>query len=461
MKDISDTVFASSTTTAGELSGATLVFDGTKPASAFIDENWITLSLIGNFVHYPNRSLEIIIETNVGGSGNESQASKGFRHNTTQGKRFQFWQQDNIAPTGAGTLDTLRPNIKITFYHAAPCGGSVSAGTIVLSDTAVCTGTTTELVLQGSSQGVQTQVQWQSSNDGINFTDISGANQGNYTATINAKTFFRVIVSCGATSDTSLVASVNTLLPTYCYCYTSLGGGCSSYSIDSLSIIGTGFHASLTGCENNVAPHYSAYAPGPNYTATLTAGQTYTLTIRQTGSNITSLWIDYNHDGVFGTHEWTQVNTSSVTNGLQYKTFVVDTFALNGLTGMRVRSRSINAGVNDSTCACTGFSTGETEDFMVTITGGGTIGIEDHLLVMDVKVFPNPNKGSFVVETGGKNTAFLVEVSDVLGNVLLSKMEENGDGRINIDLDATPGIYFVRGVNILNRRAFVKKIVIE
>jgi hypothetical protein len=461
LKDIPDTLFASSSTPATEMSGATLVFNGNLANTDFTINNWVTIPCSFPFVHFADKSLEVIVETNAGGSGSDnSTISKVFRRNDANAKRFQYWQQDNTAPSGAGTLDTLRPNITINYTNASLCTGTPTAGSALASDTAVCVNSTVDLMLSGVNGGSQITYQWQLSMDGVNYTDIAGANQLSYTYTMTAATWFRGVVSCGVNSDISTPVYVNLLLPTYCYCSTALGGGCSGYSIDSLSIIGTGFNASLNGCENNMAPHYSAYAPTGNYTATLGAGQTYTLTIRQTGNNITSLWIDYNHDGVFGTTEWTQVNTVSATGALFNKTFTTGTFALNGLTGMRVRSRASGV-LNDSTCACTGFNSGETEDFMITITGGGTIGIEDHLSTMDAKVFPNPSKGSFVVETGGKNTAFLVEVSDILGNVIFSKTEESGDGRIRIDLNADPGVYLVRGLNILNRSAFVKKIVIE
>ncbi|MCD6066751.1 MAG: hypothetical protein K0S33_1577 [Bacteroidetes bacterium] len=462
MKDITDTAFVMASGLSTELSGATLVYNGGLANTDFASNSWITLNLGTPFIHYPAKSLEIIIETNVGGAGSDpSPVSKEFRRNATSVKRFQYWQQDNTVPTGTGALDTLRPNITINYSAANPCTGIPVAGMALPSDSAVCLNSTVDLILTGTNPGTSISYQWQASADGVNFTDIAGANQQSYIHTMTALTWFRGIVSCGSNSDTSTVGRVGILLPVYCYCSATLGGGCATHSVDSLSIQGTGFNASLNGCENNAAPHYSTYPATGNYTATLSAGQTYTMTIRQTGSNITSLWIDYDHDGVFGVNEWTQLNTSSITNGLLHKAFTLPADAYNGLTGMRVRSRATTALVNDSTDACTGFASGETEDFLITITGGGTIGIADPISTADVTIFPNPNKGSFTIETSTTNTAWLVEVSDVLGKVVLSQTEESGDGKIAVQLNTAPGVYFVKGINILNRSAFVKKVIVE
>lgn len=459
LKEITASVFASSSALSTEMSGATLVYNDTLNNTDFVDNAWTTITFSNSFIYNPANNLEIIIETNAGGSGNESQLSKGFRYNTASAKRFQFWQQDNTVPTGTGTLDTLRPNITINYTNASICSGTPNPGVILASDTAVCSGSTVDLTLQGNSSGFGMQYVWQYSNDSVNWTNVNGQ-QTNYTAQVNSITYFKCMAICFFSTAETPVVKVNTLLPIYCYCDDNIGGGCSGYSIDSLSINSTTFNAALTGCENNTSSHYSKYPASGNYTTTLAAAQTYTMTIRQTGNNITSMWIDYDHDGVFGINEWKQLNTTSATNGLASAAFTVPASAYNGLTGMRVRTRA--SGVqNDSTSACTSFASGETEDFLITISGGLNIGLKDQVNKTDVSIYPNPSNGAFTIETEGENNLFKLELIDVLGNTILQTEERSVNGKINVNFKASYGVYFIKGINTVNRDYFIKRIVIE
>ena len=461
LKEITAPFFTTSTTLSSELNAATLVFNDTLNNTDFVDSAWTTIMFSNSFIYNPANNLEIIIETNAGGSGNEGQLSKGFRYNGAPAKCFQYWQQDNTAPTGTGTLDpdSLRPNITINYTSATMCSGTPNPGVILASDTAVCAGSTVDLVLQGNSSGWGMQYVWQYSTDSINWTNVNGQ-QTNYSSQVNSITYFKCMAICFFSTAETPVISVNTLLPIYCYCDDNIGGGCSGYSIDSLSINSTTFNVTVTGCENNVSSHYSKYPASGNYTATLTAAQTYTMTIRQTGNNITSMWIDYDHDGVFGINEWEQLNTTSTTNGLSNAAFTVPSTAYNGLTGMRVRTRA--SGIqNDSTNACTNFASGETEDFLITISGGLNIGIKDQINKTDVTIYPNPSNGSFTIETEGVSNLFKLELIDVLGNTVLQTEQAASNGKIKLNLKASAGVYFIKGINTVNRDYFIKKIVIE
>ncbi|HEY1038296.1 MAG TPA: GEVED domain-containing protein [Bacteroidia bacterium] len=457
-KETASSAFTLSGTVANELSGATLVYNDTLHNTNFVDNAWTTITFSNSFIYNPANNLEIIIETNAGGTGNENQLSKGFRYNTASAKRFQYWQQDNSAPNGTGTLDTLRPNITINYSTASLCSGTPTPGTIQVSDTAVCSGSTVDLVLQGNSSGSGIQYLWQYSTDSINWTNVNG-HQSNYTAQINATTYFKCIVICFFSTAETPVVKVNTLLPVYCYCSDNIGGGCNGYSIDSVSINSTSFNVSVTGCENNASVHYSQYPAFGNYTTTLTAGQTYTITVRETGSNITSLWIDYDHNGVFDHNEWTQVNTSSVTNALYNASFSVPANAYNGLTGMRLRTRASGV-LNDSTTACTNFASGETEDFLISIAGGLTIGLKNESEAKNVTLFPNPSNGSFTIETGNSNL-YELSVSNILGNTVLESEQKAENGKLRIQLNVAPGIYFIKGINASNKTTFTKRFIIE
>jgi hypothetical protein len=390
LKSTTDSLFTVPTIYSNELTNSSLVFIGNISSTQFSKNNWITINFSGNFVLPANTNLKLLIETNAGGAGNESTLSKGFRFKTTSSKRFQYWQQDQSEPAGSGTLDTLRPNIKLLYSPAVTCNGVPNPGTIQLNDTAVCKGSSTICFVSGQTNGSGISYKWQQSVDQQNWTTIN-QNSNAVQLTIDTLIYLRTILYCNSTdSSTTPIVQIKNLLPVYCYCNNNLGGNCSGYSIDSLSIQNTTLAISLNGCENNAGSHYSYYPPFGAATANLTAGQTYSVSIRQTGNNYSSLWIDYNHDGNFDASEWTRLSINSVTNGIQTFTLSIPATAYNGLTGMRVRSRN-NSFPISNTQACTNFSSGETEDFMVTISGGLNIGVNEYVETNDKGIiFPNP-----------------------------------------------------------------------
>ena len=115
------TLFAANSTYATETTGATLVYGPvTIPAASFVTGNWITIPLATNFVYTGGaNNLEVIVETNATGAGNEGSTGKQFRYNTTGNAlancHYQLWNADNTAPAGNGTRSANRPNIRLGF----------------------------------------------------------------------------------------------------------------------------------------------------------------------------------------------------------------------------------------------------------------------------------------------------------------------------------------------------------
>lgn len=441
LKVSNDSLFTSPTLYSNEILNASLVFSGNLLSSQFSENNWVTIAFNSSFVLPINTNLKLFIETNSGGAGNESSLSKGFRFKTTGVKKFQYWQQDQTEPSGAGTLDTLRPNIKLNYSVASICNGIPNSGTIQLNDTAVCKGALTSCYISGQSNSSGITYQWQQSIDQQSWIAIN-QNGNAIQLPIDTLTYLRALVFCnGIDSSITPVVQIKNLLPVYCYCSNNLGGNCSGYSIDSLSIQNTSFAMALSGCENNAGSHYSYYSPIGAATATLTAGQTYSVTIRQTGNNYSSLWIDYNHNGVFEADEWSRLSINSVTNGVQTFSLSIPATAYNGLTGMRVRSRNSSFPITNIQ-SCTNFSTGETEDFMVSITGGLNIGINESTLKNQGFIFPNPASEEFYYQNTSIKGELDVLIIDALGkHVYNQKSTHQNVSLINAQLNK--GLYFI------------------
>lgn len=210
---------------------------------------------------------------------------------------------------------------------------------ITSTDTAVCANTIADFYLQGATNANELTYLWQTSTDNSTWTSIVGNNIPNLSLNIDTMYYIRAIVSCVLQSDTAFT-SINTLLPTYCYCNSSLGGNCSGYSIDSLRIETTTFQPSISGCGKQCCSALLFISSKRASTSTLSVAQTYSITIRQTGNNVTSMWIDEDHDGYFEQNEWIALTTSSVTNGLQTKTFSISATAYNRLSGTACKKQS-------------------------------------------------------------------------------------------------------------------------
>ena len=182
---------------------------------------------------------------------------------------------------------------------------------------------------------------------------------GNYDVTLIAGNSFG--------SDTIIVnAQIKVLDQLYC---TSLLGGAGNCpgDISVVSIKGTTLNnTSHTNCTTLNGSTYGLYPATGNNTAILKVDTTYELSVSTTYSDIISVWIDYNQNGVFEASEWTQISTSSTPNVSSKVNIVIPSTALAGYTGMRIRSRAWG-NLNGANDACSSFGSGITEDYFISI----------------------------------------------------------------------------------------------
>lgn len=83
-------------------------------------------------------------------------------------------------------------------YQTAPCTNPVSAGTVI-GNALVCGGSTTNLSLVGASVGTGVTYQWQSSPDGVAWTNVTGALSPSYVPVISSDSiYYRCEVICSA-----------------------------------------------------------------------------------------------------------------------------------------------------------------------------------------------------------------------------------------------------------------------
>lgn len=158
------------------------------------------------------------------------------------------------------------------------------------------------------------------------------------------------------------------------YCEAGLHGfNCDiTDAIDDVYLLNSTLLNTGTGCNGLTGTAYTLWPASGNTTATVLRNQTYTLGVTSTTTSIISVWFDWNDDGVFGTNEWYQVTTSSTANVAAEIIITVPNNAVLGQTRMRVRSRLIN-NPNASIDPCTYFGSGETEDYVLTVSNASCL----------------------------------------------------------------------------------------
>jgi hypothetical protein len=247
------------------------------------------------------------------------------------------------------------------------------------------------------------------------------------------------------------------------YCTSNLHGtsscGTPAGYIDSVEISGTTLQNYSTTCGSNA---YTAYPASGSTTATLTVSNTYTLKVYLTFvyimQNDISAWIDFNQDGTFDNSEWIDLGRNVDSAGMA--TFTVPANAVQGLTGMRIRNRYSGTG-NDSTSACSNFSSGETEDYVVTIAG--TTGIDEMVSKNEVLVYPNPSSGLLNIGFTVKGRQPVsIKLASVNGTNVFSHYlsEFEGGYKNTIDVSAySKGVYTLHiqtGNSVVVRKVVLK-----
>jgi hypothetical protein len=222
MKERSTSTFASTSTVAAELTGATMVWSGNVTSGMLVANNWTTVTLTTPFNYTGGaNNLEVIILANAGGGGNEGTTAKQFRHSATTVQQSQYWQQDNTAPTGTGSFTTVaslrRLNAQLTIAPGSPCAGTPAPGNTT-GPTSSVSGATIALGLQNVTAGSGVTYQWYSSTTSSTGPwTMVGTSLPTYSPAPTAQTWYYCAVTCGSVgggTGNSSVLQVDVIIPT-------------------------------------------------------------------------------------------------------------------------------------------------------------------------------------------------------------------------------------------------------
>jgi len=215
------------------------------------------------------------------------------------------------------------------------------------------------------------------------------------------------------------------------YCTYNLGG--SVFDITSVSVTGTTLNNTAIRPTSGA---YTAYSALGVYTGTLRMSTNNIINVTTSNNDIVSVWIDYDHNGTFDASEWTLV-TSSSNSTVATASIYIPTTALLGSTRLRVRTRSAGT-ANFSTDACTNFSSGCTEDYVIIID---KLSDNQAISLANMRIYPIPAKDVINIEIPGFESGTLA-IFDLVGRkVMMDKI--TGDLITENVSGLKRGIYFV------------------
>lgn len=148
----------------------------------------------------------------------------------------------------------------------------------------------------------------------------------------------------------------------YDYCVANHSVGCGNGDVINVTL------NTLNSTSTCNPPAYQNFPASGATTTTVNLATSYNLSVTTDQSCIISVWMDWNHNGIFEASEWTQVATASTANVASTVSISIPPTAALGMTGMRIRSR-FAGNTNDATSACISMGSGETEDYFITIGG--------------------------------------------------------------------------------------------
>jgi hypothetical protein len=235
------------------------------------------------------------------------------------------------------------------------------------------------------------------------------------------------IGTCGGTVTLTVQDTVNgpQVMPSP-YCATTNSGGAGSM-ITNVTF----------GTINNPSGTAITYTTYTNTVAaaTVLVGQTYPISISIDAPStyagaITSVWIDFNRDGLFAATEWTSVfNTAGpyiIGGTTATANITIPSTASSGLTTMRVRTRG-NGNVNGAGNACLAMGSGETEEYAINILSAPPVTITNFTWADNQGnvSLVNGTSGKTIVAVPTTSTTYTVTATNAFGCTATSTVVVN------------------------------------
>lgn len=258
--------------------------------------------------------------------------------------------------------------------------------------------------------------------------------------TMNTVTATPATVCSGGTSVLTANATLNA--SAYCQPTYSTGTGFGDY----ISSVVLNTLNNTTGA--SPTPFYTLYPASGSTTTTLTAGTTYTITLSPGTYTINDVaaWIDFNQNGILNdaNEKLGETDNMGATPATTTFTFTVPLTALNGQTRLRVRDMD-HGGTNDMDPCAAQSAWGETEDYIITITGG----VEPVTYTWSPGTFLSSTTGSPVNATGvTATTTYTATATSSIGCTATGTTTVSLPSALSGTAAAAPGTTVCAGTNV-------------
>ena len=352
---------------------------------------------------------------------------------------------------------------------AAPSAGQVEDYTVTLAPNTnppvaafssnyvpgVCPTPASTYTFSDQSTNGPTSWQWSfSPSAGVSFVNgTSATSQNPQVAFATAGTYSVALTATNANGSNTRTQANYLLVQVPCLTYCASNGGYSatvnsSFWITSVAVTAPAGGAAFNNLSANSTGGYTLYAT-PTVTLQPGGSQTISVTTNYGITHRTSIWIDYNRDGVFAST--TGAGGELLYNGVvtSQSTASVTVAVPSGLAATRMRV-VVALNTNTANPCATNFGEGEVEDYVVTPSLALATLPTQALPALTLSPNPTPD-GDLQVQVSepSANGRYVVVVENVLGAQLLGQTLQLRAGvPATLSLAALPaGLYLVRLTN--------------
>lgn len=319
-----------------------------------------------------NETVQVTIKNKGNSTINPGEVSVVLNSTTipTNGTEVLTFTNVDVSTTASITFQAVATLANDTYAADNTASTTIALGNpnITSSVTAACSGVAFTLTLTNPNPSAS--IQWQSSTNGTNFTNISGATSATYSATQTVATFYRCQITCNGTPIISNVLNITMNVPTNCYCTTTYTNGCGSGDAITKVVLGTLSNTSTCG-----TGYYTFYNAVTIPNIIKGTASSISVTFGTDNTNYCGVWIDSNNDGTFATTEYYASNTTSVgSSGTFVGTITIPTtVTFSGQTRMRIRGGNDAVLTSSQACGTSSSTYGETEDYIVNIVNSCSV----------------------------------------------------------------------------------------
>ncbi|MBP6413020.1 MAG: T9SS type A sorting domain-containing protein, partial [Bacteroidia bacterium] len=259
----------------------------------------------------------------------------------------------------------------VSIVPPTPCP-MLNHGYIATNNTTICPTEKFVLTYFGNSNLIQSNYRWQSSSDSSNWTNISGTLYEVYSSLLSVAAYYRCIVTCGNSADTTHAIYLQKKPFETCYC--------TSTALDS-GIVDIGFIqlGDFKNGNDTLPLNPSSNRKYSDFTTSLPPIQLYfnskefilirpAFTVDTVINCKAIVSIDLNHDGFFSSYGYETIVVDNFQLRYPFTGFAtVYTYnALPGITRMRIKLVA-GSDIDINSPSCDNYLYGETQDYLVNI----------------------------------------------------------------------------------------------